>query len=116
MADTPDLNQMLESLLSTPGVTEQLSGALEALTGGDKKSESAPSVFPEGLDLQKIMKLKSSYDTIRNGRDNRIDLLLALKPFLNDHRAQNVDSLVKMLRFSKLTGILKELDLTGILS
>lgn len=116
MADTPDLNQMLESLLSTPGVTDQLSGALEALTGGGTKSESVPSVFPEGLDIQKIMKLKNSYDTIRNGRDERIDLLLALKPFLNDHRAQNVDNMVKMLRFSKLTGLLKDLDLTGILS
>jgi len=62
------------------------------------------------------MKLKNSYDTLKNGRDERIDLLMALKPFLNQHRAQNVDHMVKMLRFSKLTGLLKDLDLTGILS
>lgn len=117
MADTPDFNQILETFLKTPGLTEQLSGALGALTeNAEPAKESTPSLLPEGLDIQKIMQLKNSYETLKNGRDERIELLLALKPFLNHHRAQNVDSMVKMLRFSKLTGLLKELDLSAILS
>lgn len=44
-------------------------------------------------------------------RDDRVNLLLSIKPFLNDKKQQRVDSLVKALNAAKLISTYKDLDI-----
>lgn len=46
-----------------------------------------------------------------NYTDNRVNLLLSIKPFLSERKRQRVDSLIKALGAAKLISSYKELDI-----
>lgn len=75
-------------------IAQSLSGA----SGGEGESGANNG----GADLQRAVQSLSGM-----GNDPRAALLLSLKPYMSESRRRSIDSAVKLLNFSKLSGILK---------
>ncbi len=54
--------------------------------------------------MQKIL------ERISNPDDPGVNLLMALKPYLNDKRKSNIDSAVKLLGLTKITSVMNEIN------
>lgn len=83
-----------------------LLGMLGGIGGGSRSQSAAP-----GIDPNMIGALGRAMGVMREN-DHNIELLKALRPYLNDHRQEKVDEAVKVLRMLKLLPILQE---SGIL-
>ncbi len=104
--DEFNLSETLESILSDP----KFKDLVQSLSGSEEHTDEAasPSSVP---DIGKIMKLKNVYDSAAKEKDPRVTLLSALRPYLSDSRAKNLDVCIKFLKFYKVAGILKEQDI-----
>ena len=69
---------------------------------------SAPTEKNEQTDNSQIMQLKGLIDQISTSRDSRSNLLLSLRPFMSGKRQQTIDSAVKLLNLTKLSGLFKQ--------
>lgn len=87
----------------------------------DEKSPTAAKEMPAvsnknsniSMDMEKMetmMKIKKVYDRINDTNDPGVNLLMALKPFLNEKRKAKLDNAVKLVGFSKIPSIIRELD------
>ena len=63
----------------------------------------------EQMDI--VMKIKKMYDRINSVDDPRINLLNALKPYLNEKRLARLDSAIKVINISKISTIVNDIDI-----
>ena len=56
------------------------------------------------------MQMVSSFGNKANNADDRVNLLLSIKPFLSERKRQRVDSIVKALGAARLLSSYKDLD------
>ncbi|MDD4378041.1 MAG: hypothetical protein PHH48_07890, partial [Eubacteriales bacterium] len=73
------------------------------ILAGNSKTEIAEQ-------MNTIVKIKNIYDRIANDDDPRLNLLTALRPYLNNKRQSNLESAIKVVQLSKLTTIANEFD------
>jgi len=99
MAD--ELSDKIKSLLSNPETMNMFGSIL-----GNGTSESDTS---NEKDDEILSNIKNAMSKINNGSDKRINLLYALKPYMRDTRASNIDRAVKMLKLTQLTSLFKDL-------
>ena len=85
--NNPDAMNMFSSLLNKEGSSE------------DSNSESTVGIS----DVKNIM------DKIDGGNDKRISLLSALKPYMRNSRASNIDKAIKMLKITRISSMFKDL-------
>ena len=114
-----DLNAtaaMLKSILDSPEGMDAISNVMEALgMSGESEKSGDETVLPDGLDMgsiNKAMKLAAAYSDINKEPDDRVKLLLAIKPFLRPGRRKVVERAVKLLglyRLMPLVGEFKDL-------
>ncbi len=96
--DPPDSSRSLD-----------LSGLIKAFSSQNKP----PSNDQAGcFDMNKLLVLQSVMEKA-NTKDKNIDLLLALKPHLNEENRNKVDRLIKIFRLMSLYPVLKESGLVG---
>ena len=58
--------------------------------------------------LQYLMQLRDIASKLTNSHDDvRSNLLLSLKPYMRENRKKSIDSAVKLLNISKLTGLFR---------
>ena len=115
MADNSALNT-LKSLLGDDA-EQKIQAVMSSLSSGSEKNDSGESVTavniqsPVPVDTQgieQILKIKEIINEIgSSGNDSRANLLLSLKPFLRQSRRQSVDSAVRLLNLTKLSGLIK---------
>ena len=99
---------------------EKIKAALGSLSaadvgGGNDEETSKPSgslqSISSALDdgtLDSIMQIKSIIDHLSTSKnDTRSNLLMSLKPYMRGSRQNSIDTAVKMLNLSKLSGIFK---------
>jgi len=98
MAD--DMTDKLKSIINNP----EMMGMLSSLI-------NSQSEVPQDTDTQSSIaaNLKSAMDRINGESDKRINLLNALRPYMRNSRASNIDKAVRMLKLTQLTSILKDL-------
>ena len=84
-----DTRDPLSSLLSNPEILSKIPTILSALSASSGKGSATP---PSHKD---------------KGKDRRIALLLALRPYLSPHRREIVDYLVKMNKLGEIFKSLK---------
>jgi hypothetical protein len=116
-----DLSKKLTDLLSSPEGLEQIKNVASMLSSGFGGSSDTPqptsdsssgssqegsSNFDDFINPQTIMNLKEAYESMNNVNDNNINLLLALKPHMSDKRKSKIELAVKLIRLSKLRGVL----------
>lgn len=114
-----DISEQISSLLNSPDGMDKLRSAAASLLGGDvpqsgppaKQEQSPIPGLPEGMldgigNISSIMRVVSLLKN--NKEDDRIRLLLALKPHLSSERAVKVDKAVSLLKIAAILPILKE--------
>ena len=65
---------------------------------GNDNKENINSNF----DIQTILKMKKIFDELNKKNDPRANLLISLKPYLNDNRKQKVDQYIKFFNISRV--------------
>ncbi|WP_094551012.1 hypothetical protein [Petroclostridium xylanilyticum] len=60
--------------------------------------------------MDTIIKIKRIYDRVTSTDDPRINLLLALKPYLNPKRKAKLDTAVKVVNLTRLSSVFNEID------
>lgn len=100
MAD--ELGDKIKALLSNPEAMNMFG----SLLGNGATNESAPS---QNDDEEFILNVKNAISKVNSGSDKRINLLNALRPYMRDTRASNIDKAVKMLKLTQLTSLFKDL-------
>ena len=104
---------ILQEVLGNPEAMQKLMGVAEKLMAGSEKSETATvqekdksSDSEEKLN-QEVKQASLAKTEKKPGNEERIALILALRPYLSSERRHTADSLVKMLKMLKLADINK---------
>ena len=113
------ISQMLDKVLSNPELIATVASALSASASkeseAEPKKESVPSFavpadlgdkLPEIMNMLKPMLGPASSGKSRES-DNRACLLNAVKPYVNPHRCEAIDYMIK---FSRLAELIKSMN------
>ena len=100
MAD--DLVEKLKQVMSNPGAMDMVSSLLNSNPNQEKRSEAQ-------IDDNFETTVKNAVSSLNYTGDNRINLLSALKPYMRQSRADNIDKAIKMLKLTKLSSVFKDL-------
>jgi hypothetical protein len=73
-----------------------------------KEEKAARSELEDNLDL--VRKMKKVADKLNSKNDPRVNLLTAIRPFLNLTRQKRLNNCIKLLQMSSLTSFLDEND------
>ena len=91
---------------------EKINSVLSSLSdgGGKEENESLSTVNnminPKNMEM--LMKLRNVIDEIETvGDDNRSRLLVSLKPYMRGKRQKTIDSAIKLLNLTKISGMFK---------
>lgn len=122
-----DLNKKLSQIadiLGQEGMPDNIKGLLSLLSSsgnsGNKeetppKQSDAPIRREEKLlkpdmddSLEMIRKVKSLMDRTNTSNDPRLNLITAIKPFLNRKRQQKLGNCMMLLQMSRLSGFMDE--------
>lgn len=101
-----DLSQKINSFLSDPDALKMIS----SLTGSGDAFASQPTSDTSdtsGDDL--ALKIQNALNSRNISNDRRINLLYALKPYMRETRASNIDKAVKIIRLAQLGSLFKDL-------
>ena len=115
-----DLSQKISQLLNSPDGMDKIRQAAASILGNEPKCEekdqkssdqsggfSLPdSLLQNAQNMQGIMRIINLFQNRKD--DNRIGLLLALKPHLSSERAARVDKAVSLLKVASLLPVLRE--------
>ncbi len=100
MAD--ELGDKIKALLSNPEAMNMFGSLLGNSASGEASSSQSD-------DDEFISNVKSAISKVNSGSDKRINLLNALRPFMRDTRATNIDRAIKMLKLTQLSSLFKDL-------
>ncbi len=105
--ETEGINEKISQLLSDPEGMAKISAMAQSLFGNEGEKSEEPKESGEAQMLVKAAKLLGD----SGGRDDRAQLLLALKPHLSAEKGERVDKAIKLLRLARLLPLIKESDL-----
>jgi len=115
MANAPE--DMLKNILGNPAAMEQIMGLMQSFQKKDEEEKqdtktTASAPLPFGLDNpETLMKLGSAFGKIANDDDPRINLLMAIKPYLNEKRLKSAEQAMQILKLSKMSSLFSELKI-----
>ena len=98
MAD--DMSGKIMDILNNPDMMKKLSDAI----GGTSQKSAAPSI---GTDDELLSSVKNIMNTLNHTDDRRINLLNAIRPYMRESRAAEIDRTIRMLRMTKLAELFK---------
>lgn len=112
-----DISSMLSGILNNPNEMEKLKNMASVLLGGQEDSGPSPSqntnlfgdISPN--EVAGIMKLVGALKN--NVNDQRVNLLISLRPHLSEKRQKRVDDAVKILKLISLMPLLKDMNIFG---
>ena len=100
-----DLEQEISKALQDPDLMNKIGSVLSSLGGAETGEGENTKKEPVGMEANMLQALSSAT------KDNRMQLLLALKPFLSEKRAPYMDSAVTILKLAKMGKLGKDLKL-----
>lgn len=125
------LSEKLKSILADPDSLKSILSIASAFgsvnnnksissSGASEKSSEVPDT-QERVNEEKpsdavvepsvnAMQMVSAFRNKANNADDRVNLLLSIKPFLSERKRQRVDSIVKALGAARLLSSYKDLD------
>ena len=104
----PDITEQLGALLSDPEGMERIKSMAQSLLGG-ASPQNQKSDEPDSPDMSSLIKAASMLKSRPD--DNRVQLLMALRPHLKPERQSRVDRAIKMLRLLDMAPMLTKLGL-----
>jgi len=120
--------KQITDVLSQENLPENLKGLFSLLANSannsseDKKDEPSPKAEEESAkaertnsseleeNLEMVRKVKTIMDRLNMANDPRVNLLMAIKPFLNDKRQKKLSNCINLLRVSRLVRLMDEND------
>lgn len=121
-----DLNKKIKQItdmLSQENMPDNLKGLLSLLTNSGEKADSSAKeadVHPAkevkneknelNENIEMIRKVTKIMDKFNSANDPRINLLMAVKPFLNNKRQMKVANCINILRMSSVARIMDDYD------
>lgn len=108
-----ELTEKLSALLSDPDGMEKIKSMAQGLLGNPAPVKENPPAPSNDIDIGAITRIMSLMKSSRKD-DERVKLLLALKPNLSPERQSRVDSAVKILKLIDLAPLLKEAGLFNL--
>lgn len=104
----PDNLKGLLSLLSSSGSGSEESPSKPAELSPFKEEKRERSELEENIDM--VRKIKKVMDRVNSTHDPRVNLLMAIKPFLSGSRQRKVGSCIKLLQMTNLTKFVDDND------
>ena len=103
-----DLNEKITALLNDPSALEGIRNMASSLLGSapPPREESESDSITSDIDIGKIMSVLGKLNN--RGSDERMRLLLALKPHLSEKRRDRVDKAVKILKILDMLPLLQD--------
>jgi len=108
MASSPE--EMIQSILSDPDAMSKIGDMLGALTS-DKKEDEPPAPSSPFDDPALLLKITNMMQKLSGEEDNNTRLITALKPYLSHKRAESADKAIKLMKLSKMTSLLGDVNL-----
>lgn len=105
--------QQLKDMLNNENLSDNLQSMMGMFADNPQANPHTNSIVPSFGDVDKDMlmsKFKKILDKSRHMSDPRINLLNAIKPYVNPKRQQKIDSCSKILNMTILSKILNEDD------
>ncbi|MBR6548441.1 MAG: hypothetical protein IKT68_02760 [Clostridia bacterium] len=103
-----DLSTMLAGIMNSPEQMEKLKAMAGNLFGSAEPSAPMPQQ-PADISAGEIAGLMKMANLLKNNtNDRRAGVLLALRPYLTEHRQKRVDDAVKILRLINILPAVKE--------
>jgi hypothetical protein len=103
----PDNLKGLLSILTAPTAKEEISPkAIEAPVIKEEKANRSET--DDSIDM--LRKVKKIMDKVNTNNDPKINLLNAIKPFLNNKRQKRLNDCMKLLQMSSITKLLDDPD------
>ena len=118
------LNEKISKALSDPDSIKTIVDLVSSLGIKPRGTESVAAISDDqadgpgnnGLQETSVVNQLASRQSIGSAaRDDRVNLLLSIKPFLNNRKQQRVDSLIKALGAVKLINAYQDSDIFGTL-
>lgn len=113
-------NSTLDTLKGLLGdnADEKIKSVLSSLSQNGESNENRPATGTEmtpaqpplidSTSIDSIVQIKNIVDNLTsNSNDSRSALLLSLKPYMRSSRQGSIDTAIKILNLSKLSGLLK---------
>lgn len=104
---------MLKNMLSDEEGQQQIQNILSMFQGGEKEAKT-PGQVTGGIDpenLEMVMKVQRAMELMNHQKENhQTKLLAALRPFLKPERKEKIDRAMKLLKFTGLFEIMKEVQ------
>lgn len=109
----PDNLKGLLSLLTSSGGNEDSTSSRERTERDEdarllKDNKSPRSEIDENVDM--VRKIKKVMDKVTTNNDPRVNLLTAVRPFLNSSRQKKLNSCIKILHMTSMTRFLDDFD------
>lgn len=117
-----DLNNkimQIASMLGQEGMSDNIKGLLSLLSASGNKEEAPQrqnetpakkeelNTKPEADDsFEMIRKVKNIMDRVNPSSDPRLNLITAIKPFLNNKRQQKLSNCMMLLQMSRMTKLM----------
>ena len=95
---TDNLMQKVNELLSNKDAISEIS----------KMFSSEGSISPANEDIEMATKISKMTQKLSEP-DPKINLLYALKPYMNPSRTEHIDKAIKMIQMTKITGFFKDI-------
>lgn len=74
------------------------------------KKEEAPSQNNIDDNVEMMRKVKTIMESMRNMNDPRINLLTAIRPFLNASRQKKISNCIKLFQMTQVTRMITEME------
>ncbi len=107
-----DISEKLSAILNDPEGMEKIKKMAESMLGTTEEKSKEP-LEEIGLDMASLTRAIGLLKN-QNKENDRVKLLLALKPHLSLEKRERVDSAVKILKLLDMAPLLKEMGIFNI--
>ena len=94
--------------MSTDNLMEKVNQILSNKDALGEISKMFSQSAPQGEEIQMAEKISQMTRKL-NEPDPKINLLYALKPYMNKTRVDHIDKAIKMIQMTKITGFFKDI-------
>lgn len=119
-----DLNNKIQQIADVLGkekMPDNVKELLSLLAGSLGSKEASPEISEREIPVEEakkqpepeenaevLRKVKNVFDKLNTGNDPRINLLYAIKPFMNSKRQKKLGNCIQLLQMTSLTRLLNE--------
>ncbi|MBE7038325.1 MAG: hypothetical protein E7404_05445 [Ruminococcaceae bacterium] len=96
-----DIGNKINEILNNPDAM----GKISDMMSGMKNNQNQNSI-PDADMMEKVSRIASK---MSDKSDPKINLLYALRPYMNNTRSQHIDRAIKMIQLTKITELFKDL-------